>query len=129
VTQDEKNSIEVIANNVKWIKESFEKFEKSNTLDHESILKQQKITNGTVRDLKNEVFAPDCPDDGLVNKSNKYYDRITKLEKSYFRLKVIYTPLIIITTAALTQWMEEVFRGTVLDFNAIMKNIMSTFGG
>jgi hypothetical protein len=85
-----------------------------NKKDHDAILSQQKITNGTVRDLKNEVFSPECPSDGLVSRIREMEYKQSKLDKRLFRFMVIYSVVIslvsIIAGWTGSQWIEEVLR-------------------
>jgi hypothetical protein len=102
---------------------------KENVDSHEKIIEKQDETNGKVKLHHAELYNPDCPDGGLVHRVAENTALIRKLEKSLFRFKVVYTPLIFLAGLLGGQWLEEALRNTPLNLNALMKMLGSIFGG
>ena len=106
---------------VHYIKDSVDNMKEENAKAHESILREQKKTNGTVRTLNEAMFSPECPDEGLVNRHNLLEKRVAKIDKRLFRFSVIATPIIFLCGLLGGQWLEELLRETPLALNGLMQ--------
>jgi crotonobetainyl-CoA:carnitine CoA-transferase CaiB-like acyl-CoA transferase len=110
---------------VRMLFQEIQDMRKENKADHDAILAQQRITNGTVKVHEDILNNPDTGIRGDVKEIQKEQ---VKLSKSFFKFKIIYTPLIFIIAILGGQWLEEVLRDTPFSMNKLIQFLLNLGG-